>query len=112
MNAARRITYLETPAAVREMARWLGIADTGTAYVLQDGLRSSRHGPEAITAMRELLNSPSEPIPPIYLRTLAALDKTSKGPQTALAEVIEQKQGAAKAISLLARTVGKPRGTE
>ena len=36
MNAARRLTYLDTPAAVREMARWLGIADIQTAQILQD----------------------------------------------------------------------------
>lgn len=100
MSAARRITYLDTPAAVHEMARWLGMAETGIAYVLQDGLRSSRHGPEAIIAMRELLSSPSEPIPPIFLQTLAAVDKTTKEPQSALAAVVEQKQGAAKAISI------------
>ena len=100
MSAARRITYLDTPAAVREMARWLGMADIQTAYVLQDGLRSSRHGPEAVMALRELLSSPSEPIPPIFLRTLAALDKTSQEPQHALAALVEQKQGAAKAISI------------
>jgi len=100
MSAARRITYLDTLAAVREMARWLGIADIQTAQVLQDGLRSSQHGPEAIAAMKELLRSPSEPVPPIFLRTLAALDKAGKNPQSALAEVVEQKQGAAKAISI------------
>ncbi len=100
MNAACRLTYLDTPAAVREMVRWLGIADIQTAQILQDGLRSSQHGPEAIAAMKELLRSPSEPVPPIFLRTLAALDKASKEPQSALAEVVDQKQGAAKAISI------------
>jgi hypothetical protein len=49
------------------------MADTGTAY---------------------------EPISPIFLQTLAALDKSSKEPQNALAAVVEQKQGAAKAISI------------
>jgi hypothetical protein len=100
MNAARRLTYLDTPAAVREMVRWLGLADIQTAQILQDGLRSSQHGPEATAAMKELLRSPSEPVPPIFLRTLAALDKAIKEPQNALAEVVEQKQGAAKAISI------------
>ena len=100
MNAAHRLTYLDTPTAVREMVRWLGIADIQTAQILQDGLRSSQHGPEAIAAMRELLRSPSEPVPPIFPRTLAALDKAIKEPQNALAEVVEQKQGAAKAISI------------
>jgi hypothetical protein len=100
MNAARRLTYLDTPAAVREMVRWLGIADIQTAQILQDGLRSSQHGAEVIAAMKELLRSPSEPVPPIFLRTLAALDKAIKEPQNALAEVVEQKQGAAKAISI------------
>jgi len=100
MNAACRLTYLDTPAAVREMVRWLGIADIQTAQILQDGLRSSQHGPEAIAAMKELLRSPSEPVPPIFLRTLAALDKAIKEPQNALAEVVEEKQGAAKAISI------------
>lgn len=100
MSAARRIAYLDTPAAVREMARWLGTADIQTAQVLQDGLRSSQHGPEAIIAMKEVLRSPSEPVPPIFLRTLAALDKTSKELQSVLAEVVDQKQGAAKAISI------------
>jgi hypothetical protein len=82
------------------MARWLGTADIETAQVLQDGLRSSQHGPEAIAAMKDLLRSPSEPVPPIFLRILAALDKTAKEPQSALAEVVELKQGAAKAISI------------
>jgi hypothetical protein len=100
MNAALRLTYLDTPAAVREMARWLGTADIQTAQVLQEGLRSSQHGLEAIAAMKELLRSPSEPVPPIFLRTLAALDKSIKEPQNALVEVVEQKQGAAKAISI------------
>jgi hypothetical protein len=100
MSAARRITYLDTPAAVREVVRWLGIADIQTAQILQDGLRSSQHGLEAIAAMKEFLRSPSEPVPPIFLRTLAALDKAIKDPQNALAEVVEQKQGAAKAISI------------
>ena len=100
MSAARRITYLDTPAAVREMVRLLGTADIQTAQVMQDGLRSSQHGPEAIAAMKELLRSPSEPVPPIFLRTLAALDKARKEPESALAEVVDQKQGAAKAISI------------
>jgi hypothetical protein len=100
MNAARRLTYLDTPAAVREMVRWLGIADIQTAQILQDGLRSSQHGPETVAAMKELLRSPSEPVPPVFLRTLAALDKAIKEPQNALAEVVEQKQGSAKAISI------------
>jgi hypothetical protein len=100
MSAARRITYLDTPAAVLEMARWLGTADIQTAQVLQDGLRSSQHGPEVLAAMKELLRSPFEPVPPIFLRTLAALDKASHDPQSALAEVLEQKQGVAKAISI------------
>jgi len=100
MSAARRLTYLDTPAAVRQMAHWLGTADIQTAQIMQDGLRSSQHGPEAITAMKELLRSPSEPVPPIFLRTLATLDKAIKEPQNALAEVVEQKQGAAKAISI------------
>ena len=82
------------------MARWLGTADIQTAQILQDGLRSSQHGPEAIAAMKELLRSPSEPVPPVFLRTLAALDKAIKEPQNALAEVVDQKQGAAKAISI------------
>ena len=99
MTAARRLTYLDTPAAVREMARWLGLADIQTAQIMQEGLRSSQHSSEAIAAMREFLRSPSEPVPPIFLRMLA-LDKTIKEPQNALAEVVEQKQGAAKAISI------------
>src|ERR1700733_5122441 len=99
MTAARRLTYLDTPAAVREMARWLGLADIQTAQIMQEGLRSSQHSSEAIAAMRELLRSPAEPVPPIFLRMLA-LDKTIKEPQNALAEVGEQKQGAAKAISI------------
>ena len=100
MSAARRIAYLDTPAAVREMARWLGTADIQTAQVLQDGLLSSQRPSEAIAAMKGFLSSPSEPVSPISLRTLAALDKTGKEPQSALAEVVEQKRGAAKAISI------------
>jgi hypothetical protein len=50
--------------------------------------------------MKELLRAPSEPVTPIFLRTLAALDKASVESQSALAEVVERKQGAAKAISI------------
>jgi hypothetical protein len=100
MSAARRIAYLDTSAAVREMARRIGTADIQTAQVMQDGLRSSQHGPEAIAAIKELLRSPSELVPPIFLQTLAALEKAPQEPQSALAEVVEQKQGAAKAISI------------
>ncbi|MEP6715686.1 MAG: hypothetical protein ABJC09_08925 [Terriglobia bacterium] len=100
MSAARRLTYLDTPAAVVEMAHWLGAADIQTAQVLQDGLRSSQHGPAAVTALKEFLRTPSEPVTPIFLRTLAALDKTFTEPQHALAAVVEQKQGADKAISI------------
>jgi hypothetical protein len=100
MSAARRLTYLDTPAAVREMARWLGTADIQTAQILRDGLRSSQHGPEAIAAMKEFLRSPSEPVTAIFLQTLAALDKAGNEPHSALAEVVEQKHGAAKAISV------------
>jgi hypothetical protein len=78
MSAAGRITYLDTPAAVREMARWLGTADIQTAQILRDGLRSSQHGPEAITAMKELLRSPAEPVPPIFLQTLAGNEASQK----------------------------------
>jgi hypothetical protein len=109
MTAARRLTYLDTPAAVREMARWLGLADIQTAQIMQDGLRSSQHGPEAIAAMREFLRSPSEPVTPIFLRMLG-LDKTIKEPQNALAEVVEQKQGAAKAISIKTLLDNMPAG--
>ena len=100
MGAARGITYLDTPAAVREMAQRLGTADIQTAQIFADGLRSSRYGSLAVAAMQELLRSPSEPVPPIFLRTLAALDKTVKDPQDLLAGVIDKKQGVAKAISI------------
>ena len=100
MTAARRLTYLDTPAAVREMARWLGLADIQTAQVMQDGLRSSQHGPEAIAAMKELLRSPSEPVTPDLSANARRSRQDDKDPQNALAEVVEQKQGAAKAISI------------
>jgi hypothetical protein len=82
------------------MARRLGTSDIQTAQIFADGLRSSQYGPLAITAMKEELRSPSEPVPPIFLRTLAALDKTVKEPEAALADLIEKKQGSAKAISI------------
>jgi hypothetical protein len=100
MNAAHRITYLDTAAAVREMARRLGTPDIQTAQIFADGLRSSQYGSLAVAAMNEELRSPSEPVPSIFLRTLAALDKTVKDPEAALAEVIDKKQGSAKAISI------------
>jgi len=100
MSAARRITYLDTPAAVREMAQRLGTADIQTAEILADGLRASQYGAVAVAAMKELLRSPAEPVSPILLRTLAALDKTVTDPRTALAEVIDRKQGTAKAVSI------------
>ena len=98
MNAARRLTYLDTPAAVREMARWLGIRYSDRS-ILQDGLRSSQHGAEAIAAMREFCDLP----PSRYLQSFfecCRSRQTIKEPQNALAEVVEQKQGAAKAISI------------
>lgn len=100
MSAAYRIAYLDTPAAVHEMAARLGTADIQTAQIFADGLLSSRHGAEAIAAMRELLRSSAEPVTPIFLRTLAGLDKSGPAPGGVLAGVIEQKQGAAKAISI------------
>jgi hypothetical protein len=110
MKAARRITYLDTPAAVREMVRWLGLADVQTAQIMQDGLRSSQHGAEAVAAMKEFLRTPSEPVTRLFLRMLA-LDKTIKDPNNALAEVVEQKQGAAKAISLKTLLDNMPAGS-
>jgi hypothetical protein len=100
MSAARRITYLDTPAAVREMARQLGTADIQTPPIFVEGLRSSQYGSAAVAAMKELLRSPSEPVTPMFLRTLAGLDKTVTEPQAGLAEVIDRKQGTAKAVSI------------
>jgi hypothetical protein len=108
MSAARRLTYLDTPAAVREMARRLGTADIQTAQILQDGLRSSQHSLEALVDMKDFLRSPSEPVPPIFLRTFAALDKNAKQPQAVLTDVIDEKQGAAKAISIKTLLDGLP----
>jgi hypothetical protein len=108
MSAARRLTYLDTPAAVREMARWLGTADIQTAQILQDGLRSSQHSLEAVVYMKDLLRSPSEPVSPIFLQTLAALNKNAQQPQAVLADVIDEKQGAAKAISIKTLLDGLP----
>jgi hypothetical protein len=108
MSAARRLTYLDTPAAVREMAHWLGAGDMQTAQILHDGLRSSGHGPEAITALRELLRSPTEPVTPLFLQTIATLDKAIQEPQSALAAVVGQKQGVAQAISIKTLLDGVP----
>lgn len=108
MDAAQRITYLDTPGAIREMARRLGTADVQTAQIFAEGLRSSQHGVEAGVALKELLRDPSEPVSPIFLRTLAGLDKTVKDAQSVLAGVIEQKQGAAKAISIKTLLDGMP----
>jgi len=108
MGAARHIADLDTPAAVREMARRLGTADIQSAQILADGLRSSGHGGEAMALMNELLHDPAEPVTPIFLRTLAGLDERVKDPQKTLAGVIGQKQGAAKAISIKTLLDGMP----
>src|SRR6185312_3144096 len=100
MRAANQIAFLDTPDAVREMARGLGALDIQTAQVFADGLRASVHPREAVAALREFLASPDIPVPDIFLRTLAALDSPLREPQSALADVVERKQGAARAISL------------
>jgi hypothetical protein len=120
MDAARRIWYLDTPDSVREAGQLLGTADVQVGQILQAGLQSSGRRDEAVAAMKQLLRSPDQPVTPGFLETLAALEARQHFPQSGLdaqrryearagiagqlrselAEVVEQKRGAAKAISM------------
>ena len=114
MDAARRIWYLDTPDSVREATRLLGTADSQVSYILQTGLRASGHRDEAVAAMKQLLRKADQPVTPIFLETMAALEAAPETPRrrydarariaeqlrAELASVIEQKRASAKAISI------------
>ena len=100
MNAARRIWYLDTPESIRAAARLLG-TDAQISRLLQIALLGTRHGDHAIAAMQSLFPSPDQAISPAFLDTLAELRKVPTTQlRSELAEVVEQKHGQAKAISL------------
>jgi hypothetical protein len=125
MNAARRISYLDTPGSVREAGRLLGTMDVQVSQILQTWLRASQHRDVAVGAMKELLRNPSQPVTPLFLETLAALESWQRFPppvnpasdpdarrrfearasiteqlRAELAGVIEQKHDSARAISI------------
>jgi hypothetical protein len=80
MDAARRISYLDTPGSVREAGRLLGAMDVQVSQILQTGLRASLHRDEAVAAMKELLRSPTQPVTRVFLDTLAALEAGQRVP--------------------------------
>lgn len=97
MNAARRISYLDTPGSVRESASLLGTMDVQVCHILRNGLLGSQHREIATAAMKELLSAPTQPVTPQFLDTLSDLDGNASFD---LAAAIEHKLGSAKAISL------------
>jgi hypothetical protein len=125
MDAARRISYLDTPGSVHEAGRLLGIMDVQVSQILQTWLLASQHRDEAVAAMKELLRAPNQPVTPVFLDTLAAFEAWQRVPRPAnpaadsdarrryearasiaeqlrgeLAGVIDKKQDSAKAISI------------
>jgi hypothetical protein len=125
MDAARRISYLDTPASVREAASLLGTMDVQVGQILRTWLLSTQRRDAAVTAMRELLRSVTQPVTPSFVDTLAVLESWQRFPPPAnpvadpdakrryemrtnvgerlrgdLAGVIEQKRDSAKAISI------------
>ena len=124
-SAAHRLAYLDTPESVREIARLLGTDDINLVQFLQVWLRSTHHPNEAVAAMKELLRNPGQPVTPMFLDALAALQAAQQVPYSAepgadpnsrrrfdtqvklaeqlrtdLAGVIDSKQGTAKAVSI------------
>jgi hypothetical protein len=118
-EATRRIWYLDTPESVVAAGRLLGTVDVQTALMLQAALRGSRHGDGAAAAMKQALRSPDQPVTEVFLGTLAYLEAEQQSPgakrdkswyddlvrrgdllHRELANVIEQKEGSAKAISI------------
>jgi hypothetical protein len=111
---------------VREAARLLETTDAQVSQVLYTWLRASRHDDAAVAAMKELLRSAYQPVTPLFLDTMAALEASQRFPVPAnptadpdarrreartsvverlrgeLAGVIDQKQGSAKAVSIKA----------
>jgi hypothetical protein len=125
MDAARRIWYLDTQDSVREAGQLLGTADLQISQILQAGLQTSGRRDEAVAAMKQLLRSPDQPVTPVFLETLAALEAWQRIPRSqtpgsdpdaqrryevrasiagqlrsGLAGVVEQKRDSAKAISM------------
>jgi hypothetical protein len=121
MEAARQLWYLDTPESVRESARLLDGTDVQVDHILQLGLWASSRKALAIEVLQGLLTEPSHPAAPVLLQTLATLKTWVEIPpqtpdmarqrmdrqaaiavqlQDELSAHIEQKQGAAKAVSL------------
>jgi len=136
MDAARRISYLDTPASVREAGRLLGTTDAQVSQMLQTWLPASQHRDEAVAAMKELLRNANQPVTPVFLDTLATLESWLRIPPTAnpasdadarrryetrariaerlrgeLAGAIEGKRDRAKAISIKTLLDNMPPGT-
>jgi hypothetical protein len=103
MNAARRISYLDTPSSLRQSANLLGTMDVQVCQILRVGLLSSQHREIAAAAMKELFANPTQAVTPEFLNALANLEGakgSAKQLDPNLAAVIEHKQGSARAISL------------
>ena len=83
MDAARRISYLDTPGSVHEAGRLLGIMDVQVSQILQTWLLASQHRDEAVAAMKELLRAPNQPVTPVFLDTLAAFEAWQRVPRPA-----------------------------
>jgi hypothetical protein len=125
LDAARRISYLDTSDSVREAGRLLGTMDVQVSQILQTGLQASQDRDNVVAAMKTLLRTADEPVTRGFLDTLAALESWQQIPPTAvpasasdarrryearavsleqlrreLAGVIDQKQDGAQAISI------------
>lgn len=83
MNVARRISYLDTPASVRVAARLLGTMDVQVAQILRTWLLATGRRNDAVTAMKDLLLSPEQPVTPEFLDTLAELESWQRYPPAA-----------------------------
>ncbi|HVW84978.1 MAG TPA: hypothetical protein VHB50_09865, partial [Bryobacteraceae bacterium] len=124
MNAARRLSYLDTADSVFEATRLLGTADVQVGQILQTWLQATRSRDVAVAAMKQLLRSADQPVTPAFLDTLATLESWRRIPpanppsvpesrrryeiRAAIAEqlridlaaAIDRKHGAARAISM------------
>lgn len=126
MQAARQLWYLDTPESIRESVRLFDGEDVQVEQKLQLGLMASSRRALAIRTLEQFLADPAHPVTQSFLDTLAWLKCWSEIPVIAnstealrqrwarqaslvaetrnrLAGLVEQKAGAAKAISL--RTV-------
>jgi hypothetical protein len=109
MNAARQIGYLDTPDSIRQAATLLGTAGEQVSQILRTWLEASAHPDVAIAAMKQLLGSPDQPVPPVFLETLTSLEAGKHWEARAniatqlrseLTQAMEKKQGRAKAVSM------------